>query len=157
ALAGPAVNFAIGAGLTALLIGVKAFFPALAAMPWIGGTLRVLVSAITLNFVLGAANLIPLGPLDGQKVAAVIAPHKWMKAPAALTGGLGLFALLGLTFWMLAGNISHGISHHSEGTALGSTHNPFIMALVANGFLLWLLTAVSALKAGARRLRAIAA
>jgi Zn-dependent protease len=139
AIAGPLVNLAIGSALTGLLLGAKAFAPSWVLIPCVGGTLRLLVDGILINFCLGIVNLIPLGPLDGQKVLRAAVPDKWIRWFDKITVPLGLALLLGYLAWGLGGSLFTAVTQNGAGTPLAYTHNAFIMSLVANGVLVWLL------------------
>ena len=69
-LAGPGANFAV-----AVLAAVLLHQPILAASPIAAGILLYLV---IISLYLAVFNLIPLPPLDGSKVVAVLLPRRWL-------------------------------------------------------------------------------
>ena len=76
-LAGPATNLLLGAlaaiplrfGWVALSQGTSAFFPSLGSF---------LLEFLTINLALFFFNLIPLAPLDGEKVITFFLPDHWV-------------------------------------------------------------------------------
>lgn len=92
ALAGPVANFLLVA-LAALLIRIGvaagAFTPpesatfsavAVAAPGLLSGAATLLSILFSLNLVLGVFNLLPLPPLDGSAVLALVIPDRWSRA-----------------------------------------------------------------------------
>jgi len=95
ALAGPAVNFAIAAALTPLVI-LGAGEPGSASAP--GLFLDVLLQ---INLVLGLFNLIPAFPMDGGRVLRALL-SSWLGRARATTVASRLGRFLALLFGALA-------------------------------------------------------
>lgn len=98
-LAGPATNFLI-AIIATLLFKASLIFP-------VGGEISVylswfLLTTIKLNLLLGIFNLIPIPPLDGSKVFALILPEKEANAYLSI-GGIGIFILFFLLMFPIGG------------------------------------------------------
>lgn len=98
-LAGPATNFLI-AIIGALLIKLLGFLSLDSAilifMSWF------LLTVVKLNLLLGIFNLIPIPPLDGSKVLALILPEK--EAAVYLSvGSVGIFILFFLLMFPIGG------------------------------------------------------
>lgn len=138
AVAGPLVNLAIGLLSVGLIVGLKTFAPGLVAMPWIGGTLRILVMNAIMNFALMLFNLIPFGPLDGQKVLTGLVPEKWHKIIEKVTMWTGILLLGGITIYYLGMSAHTAVTQGGAGTPFGNTGSAFVMAVTANGVALWL-------------------
>ena len=138
ALAGPAVNMALGALCTGLILGIKAFAPWLAAVPWVGGTLRMVAMTAFMNFLLGISNLIPLGPLDGQKCLMSFIPDKYHPIVRKITLYAGLALIAALCLYMLGAGGYTAATQAGAGTPIANTSDPFVMAITANGAALWL-------------------
>lgn len=99
AMAGPAMNFCIAA--------VAAFFIHYANMPWQRFN-EFLMLLIQLNLGLMLFNLIPIPPLDGSKVFAVLFPLTWRNHRMNFEryGGMVLLFVIffakGLLWWILS-------------------------------------------------------
>jgi Zn-dependent protease len=154
AFAGPLVNFLIGGGIFVLVLGMKTFLPGAAMLPWVGGSLRILGLTALMNFMLGILNLIPLGPLDGQKVLAGVIPDKWHKHIQKITYMVGLVLLLAFMVWGLGTSTHKAVTQGGAGTPFGNTGSTFIMSLMGNGALLWLATMIPVAVKLAKGLRA---
>ena len=75
-LAGPLSNFILAVILTVVLYLLSTIFPGM-MFSEIGAIILVLIEyAITVNIGLGVFNLIPLPPLDGEKIFRNILPNK---------------------------------------------------------------------------------
>ncbi len=73
--AGPAMNFILAIIFMIILYAVAAFAPAFATTQ-IGGIIMLLIQiTISINIGLGVFNLIPLPPLDGQKILDHFLPY----------------------------------------------------------------------------------
>lgn len=102
-LAGPVTNFLI-AIICAILIKVLNIVPlggfAGAFIAWF------LLTAVKLNLILGIFNLIPIPPLDGSKVFALVLPEKEAAVYLSI-GSIGIFIIF---FFLLVpiGNFSLG-------------------------------------------------
>ena len=98
-LAGPATNFLI-AGISAIFIKLLVFLP---MEPNIAALLNwLLLNIVRLNLLLGIFNLIPIPPLDGSKVFALLLPEK--EAAAYLSvGSIGIFILFFLLMFPIGG------------------------------------------------------
>jgi Zn-dependent protease len=79
-LAGPATNF-----LIALLFGILIRFNIQPIELWL--------QIAFINVLLGIFNLIPISPLDGEKVAAGLIPHEWRAAWSQIQS-YGIFLLI---------------------------------------------------------------
>jgi Zn-dependent protease len=99
AMAGPAMNFCIAA--------IAAFFIHYVNVPW-QGINEFLMLLIQLNIGLMLFNLIPIPPLDGSKVFAVLFPITWRNHRMNFEryGGMVLLFVIffakGLLWWMLS-------------------------------------------------------
>lgn len=98
-LSGPATNFLI-AVIATLLFKASLIFP-------VGGEMSVylswfLLTTVKLNLLLGIFNLIPIPPLDGSKVFALILPEKEANAYLSI-GGIGIFILFFLLMFPIGG------------------------------------------------------
>ena len=98
-LAGPATNFLIAA-ISAIFIKLLVFLP---MEPNIAALLNwLLLNIVRLNLLLGIFNLIPIPPLDGSKVFALLLPEK--EAAAYLSvGSIGIFILFFLLMFPIGG------------------------------------------------------
>jgi Zn-dependent protease len=85
--AGPATNFVL-----ALAAGAVYAHSELS-----GDALRIVVSAITVNVILGVFNLFPIPPLDGSRIIGGFMPREMYYRWAALDQ-YGMFAVFGLFF-----------------------------------------------------------
>ncbi len=98
-LAGPATNFLI-AIIAAILIKVWNIVPidggAGAFIGWF------LLTVVRLNLLLGILNLIPIPPLDGSKVFALILPERDANTYLSL-GSIGMFIIFALLFFPIGG------------------------------------------------------
>ena len=75
-LAGPLSNFILAVILTVVLYLLSVLFPGM-MFSEVGAIILVLIEyAITVNIGLGVFNLIPLPPLDGEKIFRNILPNK---------------------------------------------------------------------------------
>lgn len=153
ALAGPMVNILLTVLALAVIKGVVAFAPALAAVPVIGGILRILGFAAWINVLLAVSNLIPVGPLDGQKVVRGLVPARFIKVFDLLMVWPGLILLLGGMLYMLVWNTGRAIESGGQGTALSALHDPMIAALVLSGMALWAAVVWPALVKAVKRAR----
>lgn len=102
-LAGPATNIllAIIASLgirVLLLIGI----PAIAGDFFLGLLFHFLTVMMQLNLLLAIFNLLPIPPLDGSKIFALLLPEKEARAYLSL-GQFGIFILLALMFFPIGG------------------------------------------------------
>ena len=100
AAAGPASNFLLAAGGTALLIVVHVVFKHVPGLHENSGNTFLFfqllcVSLIQINCVLGIFNLLPIPPLDGHWILFRFLPSKWAGALAALRP-YGFFILIAL-------------------------------------------------------------
>lgn len=98
-LAGPATNFLI-AVIATLLFKASLIFP-------VAGEINVLLSwflltTVKLNLLLGIFNLIPIPPLDGSKVFALILPEKEANTYLSI-GSIGIFILFFLLMFPIGG------------------------------------------------------
>jgi len=98
-LAGPATNFLIAA-IAALLIK-------LLGVVSLGGEVEILVGwflliVVRLNLLLGIFNLIPIPPLDGSKIFALLLPEKEAAAYLSI-GSVGIFILFFLLLFPIGG------------------------------------------------------
>ncbi|HPY33918.1 MAG TPA: site-2 protease family protein [Anaerolineaceae bacterium] len=92
-LAGPFTNL-----LLALLAGLAyRLLPAGAAPGGLGFLSQFLVSFVVLNVMLCVFNLLPVAPLDGEKVLEYLLPEQGQRVLAAARP-YGMFILLGLVF-----------------------------------------------------------
>ena len=92
-LAGPFTNL-----LLALLAGLAyRLLPAGAASGGLGFLSQFLVSFVVLNVMLCVFNLLPVAPLDGEKVLEYLLPEQGQRVLAAARP-YGMFILLGLVF-----------------------------------------------------------
>ena len=92
-LAGPFTNL-----LLALLAGLAyRLLPAGAALGGLGFLSQFLVSFVVLNVMLCVFNLLPVAPLDGEKVLEYLLPEQGQRVLAAARP-YGMFILLGLVF-----------------------------------------------------------
>lgn len=92
-LAGPFTNL-----LLALLAGLAyRLLPAGAASGELGFLSQFLVSFVVLNVMLCVFNLLPVAPLDGEKVLEYLLPEQGQRVLAAARP-YGMFILLGLVF-----------------------------------------------------------
>lgn len=98
-LAGPATNFLI-AGITALAIKLLLILP---LDPSIAAILNWLILTIVrINLLLGIFNLIPIPPLDGSKVFALLLPER-QAATYLSIGSIGIFILFFLLMFPIGG------------------------------------------------------
>ncbi|MBI3985010.1 MAG: site-2 protease family protein [Candidatus Levybacteria bacterium] len=98
-LAGPATNFLIAA-IGALLIKLVLISP---IEPNITVMLHwLLLTIVRLNLLLGIFNLIPIPPLDGSKVFALLLPEKEAAAYLSI-GSIGIFILFFLLMFPIGG------------------------------------------------------
>lgn len=75
--AGPAMNFIIAIILTAVSMLLTALAPQTFLYSYAGNLIRILIyMTITVNIGLGVFNLIPLPPLDGEKIFRQILPYR---------------------------------------------------------------------------------
>ncbi|MFA6028430.1 MAG: site-2 protease family protein [Elusimicrobiota bacterium] len=139
AVAGPLVNLALTVVLGGIVVAAKAFFPALVVMPWAAGFLRSLAMLSLVNLTLGVLNLIPLGPLDGQKVFRRFVPESWLKTFDKFSVVIGLGLLLLYMVYSLGSTSYTAATSQGAGTPFGNTNDPFLMSIVANGMILWAL------------------
>ena len=76
-VAGPVMNFIIALVLTIIVVLLETFASSIIETSYIGSTLVLLMYiTITVNIGLGIFNLIPLPPLDGEKIFRNILPYK---------------------------------------------------------------------------------
>lgn len=76
-LAGPAMNFIIAIILTLVSMLLSALAPQTFLYSYAGNLIGILIyMTITVNIGLGVFNLIPLPPLDGEKIFRHILPYK---------------------------------------------------------------------------------
>ncbi len=98
-LAGPATNFLI-AGITALAIKLLIILPLdpniAAILSWL------LLTIVRINLLLGIFNLIPIPPLDGSKVFALLLPER-QAATYLSIGSIGIFILFFLLMFPIGG------------------------------------------------------
>ena len=105
AIAGPAANIGFGLVLAGLMLSLS---PGLTLWehPWITPA-RLLRSAVWLNLLLGAVNLLPASPLDGGRVfRGIMARSQGVIRGARSAAGIGqmiAFALIAGGWWM--GNV----------------------------------------------------
>ncbi|PIR79775.1 MAG: site-2 protease family protein [Candidatus Levybacteria bacterium CG10_big_fil_rev_8_21_14_0_10_35_13] len=98
-LAGPATNFLL-AGVAALLIKLLGFVPLGTEAELLSGWFLLIV--VRLNLLLGIFNLLPIPPLDGSKIFALLLPEK--EAAAYLSIGMvGIFILFFLLLFPIGG------------------------------------------------------
>jgi len=98
-LAGPATNFLI-AGITALAIKLLLILP---LDPSIAAILNwLLLTIVRINLLLGIFNLIPIPPLDGSKVFALLLPER-QAATYLSIGSIGIFILFFLLMFPIGG------------------------------------------------------
>ena len=98
-LAGPATNFLIAA-ISAIFIKLLVFLP---MEPNIAALLNwLLLNIVRLNLLLGIFNLIPIPPLDGSKVFALLLPEKQAAAYLSI-GSIGIFILFFLLMFPIGG------------------------------------------------------
>ena len=98
-LAGPITNFLI-AVISALLIKLfGAFILGLTSGVYV---LWFLLAAVKINLLLGIFNLIPIPPLDGSKIFALILPDKEANTYLAL-GSIGIFIIFFLLMFPIGG------------------------------------------------------
>ncbi len=173
ALAGPAMNLALAGALAGLILGAKALVPALAARAWIGGTLRCLSGVFWLNVAVAALNVIPLGPLDGQRVLRAALPARseggpWGRSWLFVFDQLTILAGLAGAFWImgsgLARTVQRALLNGGAGTPFAHLGDPFLMTVVSMGVLLWVLSLrpwvrarLAAIQAGSARRRVLIA
>jgi len=98
-LVGPFTNFLI-AVISALVIKLLIVLP---LDPALSGILNwLLLTIVRINLLLGIFNLIPIPPLDGSKVFALLLPEK--EAAAYLSvGSIGIFILFFLLMFPIGG------------------------------------------------------
>ncbi len=98
-LAGPATNFLIAA-ISAIFIKLLVFLP---MEPSIAALLNwLLLNIVRLNLLLGIFNLIPIPPLDGSKVFALLLSEKQAAAYLSI-GSIGIFILFFLLMFPIGG------------------------------------------------------
>lgn len=98
-LAGPATNFLIAA-ISAVFIKLLVFLP---MEPSIAALLNwLLLNIVRLNLLLGIFNLIPIPPLDGSKVFALLLSEKQAAAYLSI-GSIGIFILFFLLMFPIGG------------------------------------------------------
>ena len=98
-LAGPATNFLI-AGITALAIKLLLILP---LDPSIAAILNwLLLTIVRINLLLGIFNLIPIPPLDGSKVFALLLPER-QAATYLSIGSIGIFILFFFLMFPIGG------------------------------------------------------
>jgi len=98
-LAGPATNFLI-AGIAALAIKLLLILP---FDPSIAATLNwLLLTIVRINLLLGIFNLIPIPPLDGSKVFALLLPERQAAAYLSISS-IGIFILFFLLMFPIGG------------------------------------------------------
>lgn len=98
-LAGPATNFLIAA-ISAIFIKLLVFLP---MEPNIAALLNwLLLNIVRLNLLLGIFNLIPIPPLDGSKVFALLLSEKQAAAYLSI-GSIGIFILFFLLMFPIGG------------------------------------------------------
>ncbi len=100
---GPIVNFGCGLVLAGLMLSLT---PGLGLWehPWVTPT-RLLRSAVWVNLLLGAVNLLPAAPLDGGRVLrGKLARSKGVMQGARATAGVGQMVAIGL----VVGGVSLG-------------------------------------------------
>jgi len=98
-LAGPATNFLL-AGVAAFLIKALNFVSLGSEIEILAGWFLLIV--VRLNLLLGIFNLLPIPPLDGSKIFALILPEK--EAAAYLSIGMvGIFILFFLLLFPIGG------------------------------------------------------
>ncbi len=98
-LAGPATNFLI-AGIAALAIKLLIILP---FDPSIAATLNwLLLTIVRINLLLGIFNLIPIPPLDGSKVFALLLPERQAAAYLSISS-IGIFILFFLLMFPIGG------------------------------------------------------
>ncbi len=101
ALSGPLTNLII-AILGSFLIKLLPFFSNLLP-PFLSSILYLLLSSVVaLNLLLAIFNLLPIPPLDGSKVFALLLPEKQSMAFLSL-GSVGFFILFFLLFFPVGG------------------------------------------------------
>ncbi len=98
-LAGPATNFLI-AGIAALAIKLLIILP---FDPSIAATLNwLLLTIVRINLLLGIFNLIPIPPLDGSKVFALLLPERQAAVYLSISS-IGIFILFFLLMFPIGG------------------------------------------------------
>jgi len=98
-LAGPATNFLL-AGVAAFLIKALNFVSLGSEIEILAGWFLLIV--VRLNLLLGIFNLLPIPPLDGSKIFALLLPEK--EAAAYLSIGMvGIFILFFLLLFPIGG------------------------------------------------------
>ena len=98
-LAGPATNFLLAA-IAALLIKLLGFVSLGTEAELLSGWFLLIV--VRLNLLLGIFNLLPIPPLDGSKIFALLLPEK--EAAAYLSIGMvGIFILFFLLLFPIGG------------------------------------------------------
>lgn len=115
-LAGPMTNFAL-AVIAALLIHVFQFFPALSTSFFASTIYLILSSIVQYNVLLALFNLLPIPPLDGSKIFALILPEKEAAVYLSL-GRFGIFILLILLVFPFGGFSLEGFIVHLYGLAV---------------------------------------
>ncbi len=117
ALAGPIMNL--------ILYGVFAGLY-LATGYWIFQTVA------HINLVFGLANMLPLGPLDGQKVFRALVPDRFMRFFDYGFIFSGALLLLGLIIYDVSTSVGRVAGGDFERTVLGSkNNNPFALGIFA--------------------------
>lgn len=98
-LAGPATNFLLAA-IAALLLKVLGG----SLLPMSNGVLVLwfLLTVVKINLLLGIFNLIPIPPLDGSKVFALILPEKEANTYLSM-GSIGIFIIFFLLMFPIGG------------------------------------------------------
>src|SRR5262249_20974330 len=142
----------VGVGWTMITV-VRVALPGLAAMPWIDGSLRLLAVIVNVNYALAVFNLIPFGPLDGQKILSGLTPRKWHRAVQVTTLLCGVVWLWWRALGGMGGALSKAVTRPQDHVVLFQLHEPYIAALVALGVAAWLAVLIPSLihRARARR------
>jgi Zn-dependent protease len=139
AAAGPAMNLALFAALMGAVWGLPRLLPGLAALPWAAGMLRTAETLALVNLNLALLNLLPFGPLDGQKVLRGLVPPKWVKVFDAVMDRIFIGLLIYLLYRIQFTGLLAGAS--------APAFNPdLVKSFQANGLLFWASTFIPAIK-----------
>jgi Zn-dependent protease len=159
AIAGPLNNLLIAGLILLPIASAEMFNPGLTfdLMNAFPAAMPLIAKIGVINFFLGLFNLIPLGPLDGQKILRAYLPDgKELKDKSLRKAGLSRFdlvsisagailllAFLGYGLW---GSLSRAMAGDLYARILTALSDPFTLAMLVNGLFLWAAAVRPALK-----------
>jgi Zn-dependent protease len=117
-LAGPLTNVGLAIIAALLIHGINFIYSGQSTQPFmIFFTIQILLHIVSINLLLAIFNLLPIPPLDGSKIFAMILPNREAAAYLSL-GSMGIFILFLLLAMPIGGFSLQSFIMQLEQTAL---------------------------------------